>query len=70
MSFEHAPANRFDLVIGADGLHSILGRLVFGPEDQFRRFLGVSYGLYGWPPAGRLIPVSRACRAFAWFAKQ
>jgi 2-polyprenyl-6-methoxyphenol hydroxylase-like FAD-dependent oxidoreductase len=38
--FEHAPADRFDLVIGADGLHSIVRRLVFGPEDQFRRFLG------------------------------
>jgi 2-polyprenyl-6-methoxyphenol hydroxylase-like FAD-dependent oxidoreductase len=40
VTFEHAPANRFDLVIGADGLHSIVRRLVFGPEDQFRRFLG------------------------------
>jgi 2-polyprenyl-6-methoxyphenol hydroxylase-like FAD-dependent oxidoreductase len=39
-TFEHAPADRFDLVIGADGLHSIVRRLVFGPEDQFRRFLG------------------------------
>ena len=47
VTFEHAPADRFDLVIGADGLHSIVGRLVFGPEDQLRRFLGVSYGLYG-----------------------
>jgi 2-polyprenyl-6-methoxyphenol hydroxylase-like FAD-dependent oxidoreductase len=40
VTFEHAPADRFDLVIGADGLHSIVRRLVFGPEDQFRRFLG------------------------------
>ena len=59
VKFEHAPADRFDLVIGADGLHSIVRRLVFGPEDQLRRFLGVSYGRYGWPPAGRVIPVSR-----------
>ncbi len=40
VTFEHAPADRFDLVIGADGLHSVVRRLVFGPEDQFRRFLG------------------------------
>src|SRR5215211_5433346 len=40
VTFEHAPADRFDLVIGADGLHSIVRRLVFGPEDRFRRFLG------------------------------
>jgi 2-polyprenyl-6-methoxyphenol hydroxylase-like FAD-dependent oxidoreductase len=40
VTFDHAPAGRFDLVIGADGLHSIVRRLVFGPEDQFRRYLG------------------------------
>ena len=40
VTFEHAPADRFDLVIGADGLHSIVRRLAFGPEDRFRRFLG------------------------------
>ncbi len=40
VEFEHAPAERFDLVIGADGLHSTVRRLVFGPEDRFRRFLG------------------------------
>ena len=40
VTFEHAPADRFDLLIGADGLHSIVRRLVFGPEDRFRRFLG------------------------------
>jgi 2-polyprenyl-6-methoxyphenol hydroxylase-like FAD-dependent oxidoreductase len=47
---EHTQADRLDLVVGADGLDSIVRRLVFGPEDQLRRFLGVSYGLYGWPP--------------------
>ncbi len=40
VTFEHATADRFDLVIGADGLHSIVRRLIFGPESQFRRFLG------------------------------
>jgi 2-polyprenyl-6-methoxyphenol hydroxylase-like FAD-dependent oxidoreductase len=40
VTFEHAPADRFDLVIGADGLHSVVRRLAFGPEEQYRRFLG------------------------------
>jgi len=40
VTFEHAPAEHFDLVVGADGLHSIVRRLAFGPEEQFRRFLG------------------------------
>ncbi|MGO4617580.1 FAD-dependent monooxygenase [Nocardia sp. 2YAB30] len=35
VSFEHGPARRFDLVIGADGLHSTVRRLVFGPESDF-----------------------------------
>jgi 2-polyprenyl-6-methoxyphenol hydroxylase-like FAD-dependent oxidoreductase len=40
VTFDHAAADRFDLVIGADGLHSIVRQLAFGPEDQFRWFLG------------------------------
>ncbi|KAF4409027.1 MULTISPECIES: FAD-dependent monooxygenase [Streptomyces] len=30
----------FDLVVGADGLHSNTRRLVFGPEEPFHRYLG------------------------------
>lgn len=34
-------ANRtFDLVIGADGLHSRVRELAFGPESQFEKYLG------------------------------
>jgi 2-polyprenyl-6-methoxyphenol hydroxylase-like FAD-dependent oxidoreductase len=40
VSFEHAPTRTFDLVIGADGLHSNTRRLTFGDETQFTRFLG------------------------------
>ena len=38
--FEHAPPRRFDLVVGADGLHSRVRSLVFGPQDQFETYLG------------------------------
>ncbi len=40
VTFEHAAPRTFDLVVGADGLHSIIRRLVFGPEANFSRFLG------------------------------
>ncbi|WP_237277164.1 FAD-dependent monooxygenase [Streptomyces caniscabiei] len=30
----------FDLVVGADGLHSTVRRLAFGPEEQFAHHLG------------------------------
>ena len=38
VTFEHAGSRRFDSVIGADGLHSNVRRLVFGPESQFLRY--------------------------------
>ncbi|GAB4584610.1 FAD-dependent monooxygenase [Nocardia sp. IFM 10818] len=40
VDFDHTPARRFDLVIGADGLHSIVRRLAFGPESDFVRHMG------------------------------
>ncbi|MFI0445013.1 FAD-dependent monooxygenase [Actinomadura sp. 6N118] len=40
VTFEHAPARRFDLVIGADGMHSNVRRLAFGTEEQFVKFKG------------------------------
>lgn len=35
VGFEHAAPRTFDLVIGADGLHSNVRRLAFGAESQF-----------------------------------
>jgi 2-polyprenyl-6-methoxyphenol hydroxylase-like FAD-dependent oxidoreductase len=35
--FEHADTRRFDLVIGADGMHSTVRRLAFGPESRYVR---------------------------------
>ena len=37
---KHAGERRFDLVVGADGLHSDVRRLAFGPSDQFETHLG------------------------------
>lgn len=39
--FESGDARDFDLVIGADGLHSRVRRLAFGPDEQFERYLGM-----------------------------
>lgn len=33
----------FDLVVGADGLHSNTRKLAFGPEEQFHRYLGYCF---------------------------
>ncbi|MFI7144143.1 FAD-dependent monooxygenase [Nonomuraea sp. NPDC050022] len=38
VTFEHGPARRFDLVVGADGMHSNVRRLAFGTEEQFVQF--------------------------------
>lgn len=46
VSFRDAPARRFDLVIGADGMHSTVRRLAFAPEDACVSYLG--YQVAGW----------------------
>lgn len=38
--FRHGPSRDFDLVIGADGLHSQVRRLAFGPEEDYVTHLG------------------------------
>jgi 2-polyprenyl-6-methoxyphenol hydroxylase-like FAD-dependent oxidoreductase len=39
VSFENAPPRSFDLVVGADGLHSRVRELTFGPIEQFEKYL-------------------------------
>jgi 2-polyprenyl-6-methoxyphenol hydroxylase-like FAD-dependent oxidoreductase len=41
VTFEKAAPRRFDLVIGADGLHSATRRLAFGPEPRFVHHGGI-----------------------------
>jgi 2-polyprenyl-6-methoxyphenol hydroxylase-like FAD-dependent oxidoreductase len=75
---------RFDLVIGADGLHSALRSMVFGPRDRYVRHLGLvlayfsvpnEFGLDRWlidyQESGRsagLRPIHDATRAIAMFS--
>jgi 2-polyprenyl-6-methoxyphenol hydroxylase-like FAD-dependent oxidoreductase len=52
VDFQNSPTERFDLVIGAGGLHSPVRRLVFGPEEQFEKYLGYyasSFSVVGYP---------------------
>ena len=44
--FERGGSRRFDLVVGADGLHSIVRALVFGDEAQFERYCGYQAGVF------------------------
>lgn len=50
VTFVKAPPRRFALVIGADGLHSRVRRIAFGPEEQFIRYFGDWYiATFGMP---------------------
>jgi 2-polyprenyl-6-methoxyphenol hydroxylase-like FAD-dependent oxidoreductase len=46
VTFSDGSAGSYDLVIGADGLHSGTRRLVFGPEDQYVTQLGQCFGFF------------------------
>ncbi|GAB2581681.1 FAD-dependent monooxygenase [Microlunatus antarcticus] len=81
VTFAGGDRRRFDLVVGADGLHSGLRRMVFGPPEQHVRHLGLvlayfsvpnEFGLDRWlvdhQEGGRsagLRPVRDATRAIA-----
>src|SRR3954467_10364379 len=81
VTFASGDQRRFELVIGADGLHSALRAMVFGPREKFVRHLGLvlafytvpnEFGLDRWmidyQEAGRwagLRPIRDASRAIA-----
>ncbi|SFL20896.1 FAD-binding domain [Lysobacter sp. cf310] len=53
IGFERAAARDVDLVMGADGLHSRVRQLVFGPDDRFEYPMGchvASFGVAGYRP--------------------
>ncbi|MEV4642956.1 FAD-dependent monooxygenase [Actinoplanes sp. NPDC049548] len=49
ITFAGGDRRRFDLVIGADGLHSALRAMVFGPHEQFVRHLGLVLAFFSVP---------------------
>ncbi|WP_433672158.1 FAD-dependent monooxygenase [Nocardia sp. CA-136227] len=49
VTFESGDRRRFDLVIGADGLHSSLREMAFGPHERFVRHLGLALAFYSVP---------------------
>lgn len=52
VAFAHAAPRRFDLVIGADGLHSGVRRLAFGPERDYVRHQGMYVATLPLPEPG------------------
>ena len=68
VEFEHAPAQTFDLVIGADGIHSRVRRLAFGPERDYVRHLGYYYCVAGAPGFGHDARRPERLTARAWNA--
>ena len=51
VTFEHAPQRTFDIVVGADGLHSNVRRVVFGEDAGRTRFLGGYLAVQSVPKA-------------------
>ncbi|WP_173923957.1 FAD-binding domain [Agromyces sp. Marseille-P2726] len=61
VEFASGAARDFDLVVGADGLHSEVRRLAFGPEAAFERYLGITVAVFdvaGYRPREELVAVS------------
>src|ERR1700749_430664 len=51
VTFEHAAPRRFDGVVGADGLHSNVRRLIFGEDAGLTRFIGGYLAVVSAPKA-------------------
>jgi 2-polyprenyl-6-methoxyphenol hydroxylase-like FAD-dependent oxidoreductase len=49
VALEHAGERRFDLLIGADGLHSQVRKLAFGPQSGFEKRLGYAVAAFEAP---------------------
>ncbi|MGA9677298.1 MAG: FAD-binding domain [Mycobacterium sp.] len=60
LTFEKSAPRDFDLVIGADGLHSNVRRLAFGPDQDFEHYLGCKVAacvVDGYRPRDELVYV-------------
>jgi 2-polyprenyl-6-methoxyphenol hydroxylase-like FAD-dependent oxidoreductase len=61
LTFERAPARDFDMVIGADGLHSTVRRMAFGPESNYAHYLGCQVAacvIPGYRPRDELVYIT------------
>jgi 2-polyprenyl-6-methoxyphenol hydroxylase-like FAD-dependent oxidoreductase len=61
VTFDHSAPRAFDLVIGADGLHSRVRRIAFGPDEQFEARLGfhvAAFDAKAYRPRDELVYVS------------
>lgn len=49
VTFSGGTRRTFDMVFGADGLHSHTREMVFGPEEQFHHYLGYCFAVFTMP---------------------
>lgn len=57
VDLQSGASRQFDIVIGADGLHSRVRELVFGPQDRYEKFLGYKVAAFeaeGYRPRDEL----------------
>lgn len=47
--FNNNEPRRFDMVVGADGLHSNVRKLAFGDEEQYLHHLGIYFAIFTTP---------------------
>jgi 2-polyprenyl-6-methoxyphenol hydroxylase-like FAD-dependent oxidoreductase len=60
VTFASGLRERYDLVVGADGVHSATRRLAFGAEEQYAKFLGGYCAFFTMPTPADIEP--------GWFA--
>jgi 2-polyprenyl-6-methoxyphenol hydroxylase-like FAD-dependent oxidoreductase len=56
VTYERGGSERFDLVVGAGGLHSPVRNLVFGPSEWFEHYLGYQVASFSTSGYGRNDP--------------
>jgi 2-polyprenyl-6-methoxyphenol hydroxylase-like FAD-dependent oxidoreductase len=63
VTFRSGTRRDFHLVVGADGLHSRVRSLVFGPQERFEKYLGIVVAVFdvaGYRPRDELVAVMHA----------